>query len=144
MRMSEYLNRHVSCILESEPFKKWPVERSAEDDLEDRILHYVFNTNGLELHCDSNDIICAIFLHSEDYNGFDESLLEIPFSLKREQVLEHFGTPSKSGIQIVDSILEECGAWDRFVRPGLVVHVEYRVDTDEINKITLIRSDVVP
>ncbi len=44
-----------SSILESEPFKAWPVEKSVEDDLEERIIHYVFNGNGLELRCDSDD-----------------------------------------------------------------------------------------
>ena len=96
------------------------------------------------MRCDSDDNVSVIFLHSEEYNGFDESLFDIPFSLKREQVLRQFGTPSNSGEGISDPILGECGTWDRFTRPDLTIHVEYRTDADKINKITLIRSDVVP
>ena len=144
MQMTEFLGSHVSKILESEPFKNWPVERSVDDDLDERIIHYVFNEHGLELRCDADENVSTIFLHSEEYNGFDESISRIPFSLRREEVLERFGTPSKRGDKTSDPILGVCGAWDRFPRPNSAIHVEYRPDADEIKKITLIRGDVVP
>jgi hypothetical protein len=144
MMFSEYLGNHVSRMLGKAPFKDWPVERSFEDCLEEPITHYVFKKHGLELRCDSEDNISAIFLSADDHGGFDEALFEIPFSSSRAQVQEHFGRPSKSGGKLSDPVLGEYGAWDRFTRKGNVIHIEYRPDSDRIRKITLIRSDVVP
>ncbi|MFT5756072.1 MAG: hypothetical protein ACI9LM_000784 [Alteromonadaceae bacterium] len=142
--MIGYLGSHVSKILESKPFKYWHVEKSTEDNLDERITHYIFNQNGFELRCDNNNNISAIFLHSEEYGGFDENLLEFPFLLKREQVIKHIGTPSKSGAKLEHPILGECGAWDRFSGSASTIHIEYKLNVDEINKITLMRSDIVP
>ncbi len=144
MILTEYLGNQVSRILESDPFKHWPVATYTEDNLDEEILHYIFSDHGLELRCDAYCSVCAIFIFSQEYGGFDESLFEIPFSLKREQVLEHFGEPSKTGERFSDPILGEYGAWDRFRRPGIAIHVEYRADADEISKITLMRSDIIP
>ena len=144
MIISEYLGNHVSSLLGQAPFRNWPVEQSSEDCLEVPITHHLFKNHGLELRCDRDDKISVIFLYADDYNGFDEGLFEIPFSLSRAQVQEHFGRPSKSGGKISDPVLGEYGAWDRFIRPGHAVHIEYRTDSDRIRKITLMRSDVVP
>lgn len=140
MKIAKYLGRDTTDLLASVPFKNWPVERSVEDDLDERVIHYVFHGKGMEIRSDSQDRICVIFLHSTEYGGLDEQLIEIPFSLSQHQVLDRFGTPSKSGKKFRDSILGECGAWDRFELANWVMHVEYRIDADEINKITLIRK----
>ena len=142
--MTEYIGSHISTMLESEPFKYWPVEKSVEDDLDEQIIQYVFNGNGLELRCDSDGIISSIFLLSEEYGGFDESLFEIPFSLNRQQVHEILGTPSKSGEKINDPLLGEYGAWEHFTQPDSTIHIEYKIDADKINNITLMQNDVVP
>ena len=142
--LANYLGNPASAMLEDLPFKVWPVQKSFEDDLPERIIHYVFPQHGLELRCDSHDNVSTIFLYSDEFNGFDESLFDVPFSSSRLQVKERLGTPSKSGGKISDPILGEYGAWDRFARSGHTVHIEYRADADNIKKITLIRSDVVP
>jgi len=144
MQMLKYLGCHVSKIFGSFPFNEWPVEKTIEDDLDEPVIQYVFNGHGLELRCDRDDTISVIFLHSKEYGGFSESLSELSYSLNRKQVLERLGTPSKSGKQISDPILGDCGAWDRFILDDSVIHIEYKIDTDAINKITLMRSDVVP
>jgi filamentous hemagglutinin len=144
MMISEYLGNHVSSMLGKAPFKNWPVEQSSEEDLEESITHYLFTRHGLELRCDRDDNISVIFLYADNYGGFDEGLLEIPFSSSRAQTLEHFGSPSKSGGKTSDPVLGEYGAWDRFTRQGYAIHVEYRTDSDRISKITLMRSEVVP
>ena len=143
MRMEGYLGKDVTELLNSIPFKDWVVERSVTDDLDERVVHYVFDGNGLELRCDGRERVSAIFLHASDCGGFDESLAEIPFALSRHDVLARFGVAEKSGERISDPILGECGAWDRFVLPNCVIHCEYKTDVDEINKITLIRKNVV-
>ena len=142
MKIADYLGRHVSRLLESDPFNKWLVERSVENDLEEQIVHYVFNESGVELRCDNNDKISVIFLHSADV-GLSESLLGVSFLLNRTQVQSRFGIPSKSGEKINDPILGEYGAWDRFTHTSFSIHFEYCPDSDQINKITLMRNDVV-
>ena len=42
-------------------------------------------------------------------------------------VLLSVGSPFKSGARRSHPIFGERGAWDRFSRPGYVVHVEYRL-----------------
>lgn len=142
--MREFLGQHVSKVFQSEPFKHWSVKKTVEDELDEPRTYYAFSGKGLELRCDRDDIVTVIFMYSEDHGGFEEYLFELPFSLKREQVLERLGTPSQQGEKFNDSILGECGAWDRFSQSDSTIHFEYKVDVDEINKITLMRSDVVP
>lgn len=142
MNMTQYLGRPVTELLEAAPFKDWPVERSVERDLEEPIVEYIFEKNGVELRCDANEAVKAIFLFSRDYGGCAQSLSEIPFSLTRKGVLAHFGRPTRSGERLSDAVLGEYGPWDRFERPGaVVIHVEYRADADEIDKITLLCAE---
>jgi hypothetical protein len=131
-------------MLGNTPYNSWPFEKSFEDDLQEPIIHYVFPQHGLELRCDRDDRISTIFLYSDKFSGFDERLLDVPFSSTRQQVKEHFGPPSKSGGQINDPILGVYGAWDRFTRAGYTIHVEYQADADRVKMITLIRADMVP
>lgn len=142
--LANYLGNPVSTMLEASPFKLWPVDKSFEKDLPTPIIHYVFRQHGLELRCDGDDRVNTIFLYSDEFGGFDELLLEFPFSSSRQQVRERLGTPSKSGGKLSDPILGKYGPWDRFARSGHAIHVEYRIDADCIKKITLIRADVVP
>src|SRR5688572_27197956 len=135
--LANYLGSPASTMLSQAPFKSWPVEKSFEYDLEEPIIHYVFPMHGLELRCDREDKISTIFLYSDQLNGFDESLLDAPFSLNRQQAMERFGSPSKSGGKISDPILGEYGPWDRFAQPGYTLHFQYRLDADCIEKITL-------
>jgi hypothetical protein len=143
-KIANYLGKPASTMLEAAPFKTWPVEKSFEEDLEEPEIHYVFQQHGLAMRCDRNDKINVIFLYSDEYNGFDESLLELPFSWNRRNVLEHWGTPSKSGSRTSDQILGDYGAWDRFAMSGYEIHVEYQTDSDSIKMFTLMRDDVVP
>lgn len=144
MEISKYLGKHVSAMLKEHPFKDWLFERSVETDLEEPIILYVFQKHGFELRCDQHEKVSVIFMYSDDYNGFDENLLEFPFSWNREQILGRFGAPSKSGPKTKDPVLGEFGEWDRFDRSKFAIHIEYRTDRDSIKKITLMRTDVVP
>lgn len=145
MAMTEFLGKHISKMLDLDPFKSWSVKRSIEHDLEERRIHYVFENHGLEVQCDGKDHVQTIFMYSEKHGGFDESLLDFSLASSREQVLAHLGTPSRSGERINDPILGECGAWDRFdyTEPNLSAHFEYRLDGQGISKFTLIWGEVV-
>ena len=126
------------------PFSLWPVEKSIEDDPGVPLVHYVFPKHGMELCCDLDDRISVIFLFADEFGGFDESLLGIPFSWSRREVIAYFGAPSKSGAARKDPILGEYGPWDRFLVRGYAVRVEYRTDADCIKDITLMREDAIP
>ena len=143
-KLEKYLGHSASIMLDAVPFKHWVVQKSFDDDLDVPLTHYVFPENGLELRCDRDDRISAIFLFSDEFGGFDENLLEIPFSWSRRQVLEYCGDPSKSGSATKHPILGEYGAWDRFVMPKYAVRFEYRTDADTIKNITLMQADVIP
>lgn len=144
MNVSDFLGTHVSCLLKTEPFKQWPIERFVERGLEEPIIQYVFHGHAMALRCDRDDKISVIFLRSEKHNIMDGNLCEIPFNWNRTQVLNHLGQPEKSGARKSDPILGEYGAWDRFLRSDYALHVEYKTDIDEIKRITLMRKDAVP
>jgi hypothetical protein len=142
--LEKYLGNPASDLLKDEPFKNWLFNKSYENDLDEPIIDYVFPQNGMDFSCDENEIINTIFLHSDNDRCFNEGLLDVPFSLNREQVIDRLGSPSKSGDRITHPILGEFGAWDRFARPDYSIHIEYKVNVDLVKRITLMRADVVP
>lgn len=142
--LANYLGRPASVMLADAPFKNWAFEKFFENDLEEPLVDYVFRQNGVDFVCDGEDKVTTIFLYSNESRCFEEPLLDVPFSTTRQQVVDRYGLPSKSGGRVNDPILGEYGAWDRFTRPGYSIHFEYRMDADCITKITLMRADVVP
>jgi hypothetical protein len=73
-----------------------------------------------------------------------EALSEVAFSLSRREVLNRFGSASKSGAAVRVPVLGDRGAWDRFTLPAGSIHVQYRLDRDEIDMITLMCRDAEP
>ena len=145
-KLAEYLGTEVAVFLQDERFKGWKVERTEEADIKPPIVCYTFPQRGLTLQCDINERINVVFLGSRDGESFDNKLLAPDLSLdwNRKQAQQHLGTPSRSGSQRVDPILGAYGAWDRFDRPGRVIHVQYRIDADIVCMITLMRPEVAP
>ena len=143
MNFAKFLGQKASCLLEAEPFRNWPVERSVDDDSDPPEVGYTFAGCGLALKCDRRDEkINCLFLELETHAG--TVLSEVPFHLRRSEVLALFGPPSKSGEGFSDPVLGDYGPSDRFQGPEYTVHVEYRVDSDSIKMITLMRNEVVP
>jgi plasmid stabilization system protein ParE len=139
----EYLGKSASALLGAPPFDAWAVERSVEEDLPDPLIHYVFTGRGVELRCDRDERISAIFIESDEWIECDPAV-GVRFESTRSVVLDRLGVPAKSGAGLRDPILGDYGAWDRFSKAGYAVHVEYRVNEDRIKRITLIRGDLVP
>lgn len=138
--MANYLGQNASCLLEADPFKNWPVERTVDDDSEPPEVRYVFVGCGLELNCDREDEkVRCVFLQAEEHAG--TVLSEVPFHLCRGEVLAHFGSLSKSGGPVSHPILGDFGRWDRFQSPEYSVHIQYKVRYDSIQMITLMRND---
>jgi len=142
--LSNYLGKEASALLADAPFRNWAVTRSVETDLDKLRTDYVFTQDGFDFASDEEDKVDTIFLYSDQSRCFKEGLQDLPFTSSRQEVIARLGSPSKSGARRSHPILGERCAWDRFSRPGYVVHVEYRLDADGINKITLMRADVVP
>lgn len=143
MRLAKYLGQKASHLLDTEPFKNWSLERIVYDDSDRPEVRYVFVGCGLELNCDrEDDRIRCLFLETETHAG--TVISEVPFQLSREEVLAHFGSPSKSGVPISHPVLGKFGPWDRFQGPEYTVHVQYKVGSDSIEMITLMRNDVAP
>ncbi len=144
MKMSQFLGKPACSLLEVEPFQTWPVKRRVDDDSDPPVVYYTFPGCGLQLSCDrgEHELLHSVFLKAEEHAGI--VLSEVPFNQRREQVLARFGLPSRSSERVVDDILGEFGPWDRFQMPEYTVHVQYKLESDTIEMITLMRNDVVP
>ncbi len=141
--LEKYLGRSASVILSDPPFKDWAFEKSCENDLKRPRIDYVFQHHGLDFICDGNENVRTIFIYCDKNRMFEEGITDLPFSLNRQEVKNLLGSPSKSGGLVNDSILGDLGAWDIFERHGFSIHVEYKVGSDRINKITFIRTEEV-
>lgn len=117
------------------------MERSAND--ESARSNYEFANRAVDFTCDQHDeIVRTIFLHAEAY---DATLLsEVPFHLRRDEELAHFGNPSWSRAAISHPVLGDVGPADQFRLATYTLHIEYKVDAESIKMITLMRNDVVP
>jgi hypothetical protein len=143
VKLSEFIGQEASVLLGKEPFKNWPIERSVDDASDPPEVRYSFVDCGLRFNCDRhNEIINCLFLEAEAHAG--TVLSDLPFHLRRDEVLAHFGPASKSGKGFSNPVLGEFGPWDRFRGPVYTVHVQYKANSDCIEKITLMRNDVVP
>ncbi|EAS64857.1 hypothetical protein L4D04_21515 [Photobacterium angustum] len=142
--IASYLGKNSSAILSEHPFKNWKYEKSTENDLENTQFDYVFPDDGMDFVTDEQDKVSSIYLYFDGYRNFGEDLKDLELNSRRNEVIVLFGSPSKSGDAISDSVLGEYGAWDRFSRAGFAIHIEYRVGSETINKVTLMRADVVP
>lgn len=137
--LTKYLGNPVSVMLSDQLFKQWKFKRAVYKDIIALPSTYASSKNWLDLLCDGDERVKTIILHST----FGEDLLDVQFSLTRQQVLQQFGLPEKSGDKWRHPILGELGPWDRFSRPGYLLHFRYRL-TDQIELITLMTPDVVP
>lgn len=143
-KLASYLGREASLVLADYPFKDWVFARTLESDLDEPLIDYVFARDGMDFVCDAGDRLRAFFLYSDKSRCFRERVEDLPLTSSRQEVVARLGVPTKSGGRISDPILGEYGPWDRFSRPGYAVHVEYRLDADIINKVTVMRADIVP
>jgi hypothetical protein len=141
IELAKYLNREVSCLLNAEPFCDWQVTRTVYDDSDPPLVGYVFNSRGVQLNCDrEGEKVRSLFFEK---GGYAESLSsDISFSLRRQEVRSQLGPPSKSGDKFSHAVLGDFGPWDRFELTNFVLHIEYGLEDDGIEKVTLMRSDV--
>jgi len=139
-----YLGKDSSVILSSNPFINWECEKTRESDLEAVQFDYVFPNDGVDFVSDEEDKVSSIFLYSDESRIFSEGVEDLKMTSSRKEVRVLFGVPSNSGDGLSDPLLGEFGAWDRFSQEGFAIHIEYRLNSDVISKVTLMRDDVVP
>lgn len=143
MKLAKYLGKNIANLLEDEPFKSWPMERWPKADSIPPVVGYEFEGLGLEINCDfESEKIRSLFIGRELYQDF--VLSELSFSSSRLEVLSTFGTPSESGEKVMHPAFGVFGAWDLFVKDDYSIHIQFKVDETGIDKITLMRNDVVP
>jgi hypothetical protein len=141
--LADFLGQPSQALLASPPFSEWRFTRTVKPDL-DNSVNYVCDRMAFEFCADKYDRIETIFLNLNDPNLASLSLDDAPSGLRRADVLERFGTPSKSGPSSRDPILGDYGRWDRFTRKLDVIHFQFDYTRDRIARITLMRPDVAP
>jgi hypothetical protein len=134
--VAQYLQMDIDEVLKLEPFSRWRVIRSVFDER----VHYEFESGGVGFICDEVRRIKTIFI----YRGADETLTGIPFSLSRRDVRAKYGPPAKSGPASKSPRLGESGPWDRFSLATATLHIQYMLDRDEIELITLMTPGTEP
>lgn len=142
--VAAYLGRPASTMLSDAPFKYWEVNRTVDSDLDEPVIDYVFPKHSLDFVCDNSDTVSTVFFYYDGARPFDENIVDLPFFSNRQTVIDILGESTKRGGGLIDPVLGDFGPWERFPRKGYVIHVEYRVGIDRINKVTLMRDDVVP
>lgn len=135
MNIAKLLGQPISRLIGKEPFRHWEYERSVDMDVEKPSVDYEFIGKGFDVICGLDESIRTIFLSVGSIDEFE--FFVIPFTSTRKQVRELLGSPSRHAEKSVSPILGASGAWDLFPQHGYTVHVEYKIDTDEVNRITL-------
>lgn len=136
--ISKFLGGKVSLLLSEDPFSKWDYKKYVENDLDEPIVTYEFQREGLELRCNRNEEIKVIFLPSIAFVEAHRLLPQISGASTRQDLMNRFGEPEKIGNATVHPILGEIRPWDRFWFGEHKLHVQYLQDGSHIERITLI------
>ena len=104
--------------------------------------HHVEENNGLwQMNLDEKGIVQSIFLPA-----VAESTL--PFGLNAqmqpEDVKQVLGSPDKAGEEKEIEFLGMYGAWLRFDRKDICIHVEFNLGAQSIKQVTLMLPEVAP
>lgn len=142
MNITEFIGASVKELLSVAPFNKENVQRTLELRTDRPSIDYEFISIGVAVVCDLDETIRTIFLSSDRIR--DIRIIPFSFSMKREEIRNELGRPSKSGAESKSPILGPSGAWDRFKFKTFTFHIEYKPGSEEINKVTLMRNDIVP
>lgn len=137
-RLAAHLGRHVDHLLGASPFSEWERPAGIVDEERGRVA-YELAGRGVELSCDAHRMLITIFLRREA-----EGLFELPFRSTRAAVAEALGRASRRGRASHVHGLSPTGAWARFDRAAFSLHVQFALDRDEIEMVTLMHPTAVP
>lgn len=144
MKLSSFIGKSIDSLLEIKPFSDWGVEKSLDDEGEELVYHYTFIENGFEVRCDEDLKICVMFINSNEYGGFKEDFEEASLTSEKSEVINYFGSPTKSGGPVNHPILGRSGAWDQFVFDNFAIHCQYKIESEKIERITIMNHDSLP
>jgi hypothetical protein len=131
-----YLGRPIDKFMTDVPCRDWPFEEKVEINSRETRLYFIYTKNHIEFLCDRYRIVNTIFLTRPEKYCSHEALFSLPFSASREHARQLLGTPTKTGLPIIDKILGTYGHWDLFCNQESSVHVEYD-DGLLVKRITL-------
>jgi hypothetical protein len=141
-QIAKYLESAASVLLSDPPFNSWSFERSVDPDL--ALVDYVSAKNGMDFVCGLDEKVSCIFIYFNESRSLSGAIQGLPLTSCRQDLIHLFGKPSKSGAAINDPIFGEYGAWDRFLKQGYCVHIQYRINTEQVSQVTIMREDMVP
>lgn len=139
-RIVDFLGRAVEELLAVPPFAEWHSVRTVGSEPRNEI-RYNFEGRGVEVICDEFERIQTVFVHRD---GEGESLIDVSFAMRRDQILKRFGMPTESGGATRIAVLGDYGAWDRFALSEGTLHVQYAFERDEIELVAMFIASVMP
>lgn len=144
--LSNALNEEVGVFRGSDQLADEAYKSAREEDGDYFNASYTFCDGVLEVSCDRDWQICAIFVDGTVSKAYSIVIPEFPMSMSRDEVRLQHGEPEKSGEKTTDDILGEFPAWDRFQMAdyGCLVHLGYNDDCTAISKLTVMPSDWEP
>lgn len=142
MNIADFIGEPITSLFEIEPFNTSTYTRSVDMEIDKPCIDYIFQNFGVEIVCNLDEKIRTIFLSKSSIGKLP--LINLPFTLTREEVTHIFGKPHKSGVQSTSLYLGSSGAWDRFRTVKFTIHVEYKINSKGVNKVTLMSNDSTP
>jgi hypothetical protein len=109
---------------------------------------YLARESGVEIAADAHGTVTTVFLHFHGDDGFASFTGEIPGGggsvPRRTHVWAMLGHPEEQGDPYRDRFLGDYGPWDRWVLAGFVLHAQYGVDGERLERATLSLPDRLP
>ncbi|MEU7906803.1 hypothetical protein [Actinoplanes sp. NPDC049118] len=109
---------------------------------------YLARAAGVEIAADTHGVITTVFLHFHGDDGFTSYSGEIPGGAgsvpRRAHLWAMLGRPDEQGLPYRDRFLGDYGPWDRWVLAGFVLHAQFAVDSEKLDRVTLTLPERVP
>jgi hypothetical protein len=109
---------------------------------------YESRAAGVELAADAYGLVTTVFLHFGGDDGFASFTGEIPGGAgsvaRRTHLRAMLGHPDEQGDPYRDRYLGDYGPWDRWVLAGFVLHAQFAVDGERLERVTLTLPDRLP
>ena len=133
MNLTAFLGKRAQDLLTEFPFREHTPRRTLVRDAARPEVHYEFEDLCVDLVCDEDDQIDAIFVHP----GADPRLAIVQIGSSRTEAIEVLGVPSASGPPLSHPVLGEYGGWDVFAIGEATIHLQYEAETARVALVTL-------
>ncbi|WP_379552107.1 hypothetical protein [Qipengyuania sp. DGS5-3] len=145
-QLSGALNKSPDVLRCSDQLEGEAYQSVREEDGEYFSAYYTFCDGVLEVSCDRDWNIRAIFVDPGRSKGFEVQIPECPMSISRTLAREKFGNPEQSSEASTHEILGYIPPSDRFklVGAGCLMHLGYSQDYSCVEKLTLMPLDWQP